>query len=403
MVTKPEGESRQGDFFPILGKDDVRKTEVLSKEELINRAHKVLLFYAEGAIYPLYDKVRRGEGKQVLSRNEEGRPGEELLDIDQTGENVLKAVIRETRLPAILISENSPEPQMFFGNGDSEKLYVFADPFDNTSQYKRGLDTPPYTVVGIFDKEGNPIGAVVGDIKDRKAYMSLGNETFIIDIKDRISEVEKHTRDRITFAEKHIGTNITLAEYRKRLDQFEKDFMEKQQRAEHKRTIISKSERTTLKNRNSTLASFTGEKEYSEKFFKYFGKLRDDMHPKGILYGGGGAYIYGLLASGAVDAYVMFDEPMSEIIPGVPLALATGCSVVSVNEDGSFENFKFNPDALKENHKLYSEGSIPLLVAAATPEVRDEVIKYYMEAKSEIRNRPAQILGGMPIPLPPTN
>jgi fructose-1,6-bisphosphatase/inositol monophosphatase family enzyme len=385
MVTKSEGESRQGDFFPVLGRDDVKKTEVLSKEELTSRANRVLLLYAEKAIYPLYDKVRRGEGKQVLSTTEEGRPGEELLDIDQTGENVLKAAIREAKLPAILISENSPEPHVF-GNGDSEKLYVFTDPFDNTSQYKRGLDTPPYTVVSIFDKEGNPIGAVVGDIKDRKAYMSLGKEAFIIDIKDKIYEVEKHTKDTIAFAEKFIGTGTALEEYKERLKQFEKEFEEKQQRAEHKRRPISKSERTTLRDKDSTLASYTGQNEYSSKFFQYFGKLKDNMHPKGILYGGGGAYIYGLLASGAVDAYVMFDEPMSEIIPGVPLALAAGCSVVSVNEDGSFEDFKFDPNTLRENHKLYSEGSIPLFVAAATPEIRDEIIKYYLEAKSRTGN-----------------
>jgi|WetSurMetagenome_2_1015567.scaffolds.fasta_scaffold03406_9 fructose-1,6-bisphosphatase/inositol monophosphatase family enzyme len=397
----PGGDSSQA--------QETKKTEILSKDELNARATKVLLLYAERAIYPLYDKVRRGEGKQILSTTEEGRPGEELLDIDQTGENVLKSAIREAKLPAILISENSPEPHVF-GNGDSgnEKVYVFADPFDNTSQYKRGLDTPPYTVVSIWDKDGNPIGAVVGDIKDRKAYISIGKETFIIDIKERISEKEKYADKKVALLENQRGllenminlsTQINLgnknvteeqlakangdyAYSKEAFSKLEQDSV-KAQGEEHKRVTITKSDRTTLKDRNSTLATFVGEKEYSAKFFKYFGKLVNDMHPKGLLYTGGGAYIYGLLASGSVDAYVMFDEPVSEIIPGLPLALAAGCTVVSVNEDGTHNDFKFDPNALREDHKLYSEGSVHLFIAAATPGVRDEIITAYVKAKSE--------------------
>jgi hypothetical protein len=87
----------------------------------------------------------------------------------------------------------------------------------------------------------------------------------------------------------------------------------------------------------------------------------------------------------------MFDEPISEIIPGVPLALATGCSVVSVDKkNGSYTDFKFDPNALRENHKLYAEGSIPLLIAAGTPEIRDEIIKYYLEAKKELEKTPTK-------------
>jgi fructose-1,6-bisphosphatase len=380
-------EPAQAELSLGLPHQEIKKLEILSKEELAARAFKVLLLYAEKAIYPLYDMVRKGEGKQILSSTEEGRPDEELLAIDQAGEKVLEAAIRQAGLPAFLISENSPEPHAF-GNGDSEKLYVFSDPFDNTSQYKRGLDTPPYTVVSIWDKEGNPIGAVVGDIKDRKAYMSLGKETFIIDIKDKISEVEKHARDRITFAEKFIGTDISSDEYKIKLGLFEKEFAEKQQNTEHKRVKISRSERTTLKDRNSTLATFVGEKEYSSKFFKYFGNLVNDMHSKGLLYTGGGAYIYSLLGSGSIDAYVMFNEPISEIIPGLPLALAAGCTTVSVKEDGTYTDFKFDPSKFKDDHKLYSEGSVPLFVAAATPEIRDEIIKYYVEAKKGIKEIP---------------
>jgi len=411
MELNPQSQGLQGEFN--LGVDRQKTSEELMREELVGKVHNVLLLYAERAIYPLYDKVRKGEGKQILSSTEEGRPDEELLDIDQTGENVLKSIIREAKLSAVLISENSPEPHTF-ENGDFEKVYIFADPFDNTSQYKRGLDTPPYTVVSIFDNKGNPMGAVVGDIKNRKAYMCLGKETFIIDIKDRINEEEKYTKKKVTqltsqkeLLEKIIelqansikntdnATKLQLInelindqlDYKKSqnvLAELEEEFDEARKK-KHKREKITRSERTTLKDRNSTLATFIGEKEYSLKFFKYFGKLVQDMHPKGLVYGGGGAYIYGFLASGSIDAYVMFDEPVSEIIPGLPLALATGCTAVSVNEDGTYRDFKFDPNVLKENYKHYSEVSVPLFIAAATPEIRDEIIKYYLKAKNEIK------------------
>lgn len=388
---------------------DVKKE--LTREELISRASKVLLLYAERAIYPLYDKVRKGEGKQIISATEEGRPGEELRDIDQTAENVLKSAIREAELPAILITENSPEPHMF-GNGGSEKLYIFADPFDNTSQYIRGLDTPPYTVVSIWDNEGNPIGAVVGDIKDRKAYISLGKDTFIIDIKEKSTIRENYIERKskllvnqeeflkrinslqtdiinnrssdVNFDGELANAKIDYTHSEEGLGKLEREFSEDQKK-EYKRERINRSERTTLlDDRNATLATFVGEKKYSSKFFKYFSGLINDMHPKGLLYTGGGAYIYGLLASGNVDAYVMFDEPLSEIIPGLPLLIAAGGGACRVNPDGTYQEIKISPTDYLTDHKLYAEGEIPLYIAYSTPQVRDQIIKFYIEAKKGI-------------------
>lgn len=400
---RPPQEGLQGQLI------DVKKE--LTREELISRASKVLLLYAERAIYPLYDKVRKGEGKQIISATEEGRPGEELRDIDQTAENVLKSAIREAELPAILITENSPEPHMF-GNGGSEKLYIFADPFDNTSQYIRGLDTPPYTVVGIFDKEGIPIGSVVGDIKDRKAYISLGKDTFVIDIKEKSAIRENYIERKIKYLvnqgeyldkinelqsiiinnkNDNAATEAQLAQTytdyapsKEALLKLEREYLEDKEK-EYKRERINHSERTTLlDDRNATLAAFVGEKKYSSKFFKYFSGLIKDMHSKGLLYTGGGAYIYGLLASGTVDAYVMFDEPLSEIIPGLPLLLAAGGNACSVNPDGKYQEIKITPTDYLKDHKLYAEGEIPLYIAYNTPQVRDQIIKYYIEAKKEI-------------------
>lgn len=310
-----------------------------TREQLVEETGKVLLSYAQKSIPPLRDMVRKGEGKQVLG-SVPGRPEDEQLQIDAAGEHILTSVIREEKIsPAFVFGEHNDYP---LGNGES-RLFFAIDSFDNTSQYKRGLDTPPYTVVGAYDKDGNRLGAVIGDIKDRKAYMNINGENFLWDLESG------------------------------------------------ERKKITKSERTTIKDAQITIATYLGSNEYSNEFLRFFCPMIKGMAPKGVLYGGGGSYIYGLMASGAVDAYVMFNEPFSEIFTGLPIALAAGCTVVSVNlETGQIEELKFEPEKIKVNPEIYKNGTVPLYIAAATPEIRDEIIKYYLEAKAKIATEEAK-------------
>jgi len=71
----------------------------------------------------------------------------------------------------------------------------------------------------------------------------------------------------------------------------------------------------------------------------------------------------------------MFNEPCSEIDPGFPIAKAAGCSVVSVDSDGSYKDYEFIPG--KQHDK------VDLLIAATTPRLRDELIKYYAKKYAE--------------------
>lgn len=450
-----------------LGLPERKSAEDLAREErkeLVGKANQVLLLFAQRVIPVLHEEVRLGRGRQVIASTQEGRPSEEQIGIDQPAENILKAAIRETHLPAVLVSEGTPEPTTF-GNGGGEKVLIAIDPFDNSSPYKRGLDIPPYTVMSIWDKEGKPIGAVVGDIIRRRAYVAMDGQTFMWDFEQKILEEqafaqrkERSLKDHIRLLQIKNKLTLLVPEQIKRLLEIDKQIAElkimqpnqersaesieteqrmsqakteiinaslelkqfventkqiadiedrakreqaafdESQRREPKRKPIERSERITLKNRESTLASFLGEKEYSLEFFKDFGVLVGNMDKKGYLYPGGGAFIYALLASGAIDAYVMRNEPLSEIIPGLPLALAVGCTVVTVHEDGTFKEFKFNPDDMIQNHKLYSEGVVPLFIAAARPEVRDEIIKHYTESKKERANQDTK---GISLQSPP--
>lgn len=305
--------------------------EIQKKEQLAEKVNTVLLSYAKNAIIALNPPVRKGESKQVIA-SVPGRPEDEQLAIDSFGEHILTGLIRDNQVPAFVFGEHN---DYNLGNGETQVFFVI-DSFDNTSQYKRGLDTSVYTVVSAYDKDGNAFGTVIGDIKDEKAYVSINGENFLLDIRTG----------------------------------------EKKQ--------ISKSTKTTIKDPQITIATYDGSNEYSMPFDQFFSQMKKDMAPKGVKYGGGGSYIYGLMASGAVDAYVMFNEPYSEIFTGLPVALAAGCTAVSVDlETGQVTELKFEPERMKQNPELYKNGTVPLFIAAVTPELRNEIIKYYFEGKKE--------------------
>lgn len=454
MVTENENRLTNGAQGGVdLGVAKQKTPEQLAREVLRSKSNQVLFLFAERVTSILHEEVRGGRGRQTITSTQEGRVGEHLIGIDQPAETKLKEIIREVQLPAVLVSENTPEPTEFGGgNGNTEKVFIYTDPFDNSSPYKRGLDIPPYSVCSIWYKDGQPIGAVIVDIKDRKAYVSMDGETFMWDLEKKslekqafadwenkslkdhvrllyrrtqllannpdqvkqlneidmqIAETIKMPQNQQERSTESIEAEKVLIQKRDELiskspelqqlmengkqisdikDKAKKNetlFIENQQK-EPERKKITRSERITLTDQEATLASFLGEKEFSLEFFGTFKTLVKNMHQKGFLYPGGGAFIHGLLASGAIDAYVMRNEPLSEIIPGLPLALAAGCTAVSVNEDGSYREFKFNPNALKEDHKLYSEGLVSLFIAAATPEIRDEIIRYYLEEKTKM-------------------
>lgn len=305
--------------------------EHISPKELNVRTLRVITDYAINGIEALYPSVRAGEGKVVLG-SVPGRPEDEQLGIDSYGENILANLIRDNRLPALVLGEHNPPTFTQFGD---PRVVISIDALDNSSEYKRGLDTPVYTVVSAYSLDGKPIAGAVCNIKDKKAFIvhDSGVYEFDAEAPDRFQQV--------------------LA-----------------------------SRRTTLKDDDATIASYLGSNEYSLNFFRYFGQMIQEMPPKARLYAGGGAFIYGLLANGSVDAYVMFDEPYSEIFPGLVLARSAKCTVVSVNPDGTFEEIRLTPE-FYENPQLYAEGKVPFFIAACTPQLRDEIIEYYLKSKRD--------------------
>jgi fructose-1,6-bisphosphatase/inositol monophosphatase family enzyme len=276
----------------------------------------LLLEYLKKTIEKIQEVAKEGGGKKILGPVID-RPDDMEIEIDRVGEAILKQLLEKHGQSATVFSE--PE------NGDivvgeHPDFYGALDPFDNSVLFLRGFQHSWYTVLSFFDEKGKLLCGGIGDILNKTAYVYNGRAVFLLDL--------------------YTG----------------------------EQTPLRPSSRKTLKE-PIALASYLMSSQYSPKFLAFFGDLIQNMHPQALLYPFGGAHIYGHLAAGQLDAYIMFDEPRSEIDPGFGVAKAAGCFVGEIDKQGNWKDYEFTPGKQHE--------TVPLFVAVATPELRDELISYY--------------------------
>ncbi len=262
----------------------------------------------------------QGKGRQVLGETI-NRPEDLEIGIDRTGEEILEKLLKKHRVKATIFSE--PEDRDIKNGGE---IYGSVDPFDGSMLYLRGFEHNWYTALSFFDKKRNPLCCGIADIINEKYYITEENGNYLVSMNgEKKKKIEPATRKKLT-------EPIVLASY-----------------------IMSS--------------------QYSPKFLDIFGDLVRNMHPKGLFYPHGGSYIYSFLASGLIDAYVMFNEPRSEIDPGFPIAKNAGCQIVSVDSDGNYQDYQFIPGG--------QHGKVDLLIATSTPQLRDQLIKHYVKKYAE--------------------
>jgi len=248
----------------------------------------LLIEYLTETTKEIKKKVAKGEGRQILGEVI-NRPEDIDIGIDKVGEEILERLLKKCKISATIFSE--PEARDI-KNGDH--FYGSIDPFDGSVLFLRGFEQNWYTALSFYDRARQPICTGISDILNGKFYISDGNKNYLLDIKN--------------------GKN----------------------------SKISPSKRKKL-TEPIVLASYVMSSQYSSKLIEFFGDLIKNLHPKALLYPQGGSFIYAYLASGLVDAYVMFNEPRSEIDPGFPIAKAASCPVVMVNSDGSYQDYEFIP------------------------------------------------------------
>ena len=286
------------------------------------KLNNLLIEYLTETTKEVRKKAAKEEGRQILGEVI-NRPEDIEIGIDRVGEDILERLLEKHDLKATIFSE--PEGRDI-ENGDDPDFYGSIDPFDGSVLYLRGFEQNWYSALSFYDKERKPLTTGIADILNEKFYITEEDGNYLLD------------------------TNS--GQKRK----------------------ISPSSRKTL-SEPIVLASYLMSSQYSSKFLDIFGDLIRDLHPKALFYPQGGSFIYAFLALGLVNAYIMFNEPRSEIDPGFPIAKRAGCSIVSVDSDGSYKDYQFIPG--KQHDK------VDLLIAAATPELRDQLIKYYVKKYGE--------------------
>lgn len=285
------------------------------------KLNRILLKYLAETVKTVRAMSRAGEGKEILG-GIPGRPEDLELRVDRVGEEIIQKLLRENEVQAEIFSE-SENGSVKVGKGEAE-LSISVDPFDNTILFFTGFRHAWYTAITFYDKGRKPICAGIADILDEKAWIFDGKITFLLDM--------------VTRAQRPVSPHP------------------------HK-----------LAKGPISLATYLMSSQYSVKFLHTFGDFIKTMDPKALLYPFGGSHIYGYLADGRVDAYVMFDEPRSEIDPSFAIAKSVGCDIGEVDAEGNWKEYEFVPG------KQYEK--VNFFIAACTKELREDIIRYYMAQK----------------------
>lgn len=280
----------------------------------------------DGYLRQLAEEVPRlregGKGRDVLGPVA-GRTETEDVEIglDRFSEDLLEEWLQKAGADVDLVSEHSR--RRIGGDGPAAHL-ITCDPFDGSGHFMRGLPAEWWGVLTVWEPSGagpEPIMAGAIDINRRELYM----------------------------AERSTVTVETLATG------------EVQQ--------VEPSNAEALSD-NSIIAAYLMSPQYITHWTTRSARLLARMerdYPRSRLWTDGGACSYPWLARGLTQAYVMYDEPRTEIDPGLGFAKASGVRVFSVAESGDLTDYRFEPERSSER--------VPWLIAACTQALAEDIVQ----------------------------
>lgn len=224
------------------------------------KIENLLIDYSAEIIREVKKTAAQGRGRKILG-GVINRPEDLEIGVDRLGEEILEKLLQKYNLCATVFSE--PEKrEIKNGQCKAAAMYGSIDPFDGSILFLKGFEQNWYSALSFYSRDKTALATAIVDILNEKLYLSTEKGNYVL------------------------GPGNS------------------------KKNKIAPSKRKTLKGA-FTLASYIMSSQYSRKFLDVFGRLITNMHPKALLYPYGGSFIYGFLAAGFVDAYVMFNEPRS--------------------------------------------------------------------------------------------
>ncbi len=294
------------------------------------RANEVVMDLLDTATPILADMVDRGIGRKTAKQDVPGREEDEELEIDSMAESleieILEDSAKTNDLSFTILSEHN---NYTVGAGEPNCI-ISLDPFDNSDEYKKGLDIPPHITLAIYGLDLKPIAAGDANLFIQHLYVNRDGKNYFLNPRQ------------------HSLTEIPIPP-----------------------------EIKSIEDPSFVIASYPGRDKYSRKFNMYLDELNRNRFDKSTFHGKGGTHLYPYMAKGSVSAYAMFDEPRGEIDPGAPFALSAGYNLNIVHSDGSIEPYKFDPTRQRE--------TVPFFLAASTLELRDEIVAIAMAAKKKLK------------------
>ncbi|MGQ9519920.1 MAG: inositol monophosphatase family protein [Candidatus Fervidibacter sp.] len=200
----------------------------------------------------------------------------EVIRIDKELEKHYVQALKGTSRSFIVLSEELQREEL---QGKGELVYAVCDPFDGSALYRRRIKAFWFTALAVYDLQGIPLGAAVGDILAGKVEFFTPQGSFVAHIDN----------------------------------------------LEHRRPLRPNG---TKELREAYLATYLMKPHFLYPTVERYKGLLSAVK---FVLPNGGPCGFTDVASGRCDVYLAVQQPMIEIFAGLPIALGAGCVVTDFN------------------------------------------------------------------------
>jgi len=301
--------------------------ETLSLNE---KASEILLDLSLDITPVLYEMADRGYGRKSTGKETSGRESEDVvITIDNTAEELAKKSLlksaKKYNVSFFVLSEH----QYFMAGHGEPQLFLTMDPHDNSDEFeKREGDVPGFFVASFWDRQGNHCGATQSNLLTKHIFYN--RDRGIYEYNPRIRKLE-------VFPETPIVESIKDQEF--------------------------------------IIITYDGKDKYFRRFNENLDELNLDRNPLSSLHGKAGAHgaCYQTWNGGV---YAIFNEPLSEIPPGLPFALSRDFKPYNIDEFGVMQEYKFDPLYYYQTPERYYIDRIGFWVLSPSLPIANEIVEY---------------------------
>ena len=256
--------------------------------------------------YIVKNMYLKEQGKIILG-NVQGRniKDDQYLEIDQVCQNHIINSLKNLTNSMKIYSEHG---EFYTKNSDNIEYIIALDPFDGTSLFKNNIPAEWWSVLTIFEANNNkPIAGVALDFIREEFYFSNNNDFSYCNINSK------------TFNHNTIKRKTDL-------------------------------------DSGIVIATYTMSTGYSILWTKNTQNLINSLHQlknPPLIWPNGGACVYPWMERGIIDVYLMFDEPRTEIDPGLGFMLKKKFLALKFNKQKQTSIYTFNPKNRHEKIDCY--------------------------------------------------